>query len=279
MERHAAVPQHGAARPAWIWPVRLPGVVADQLLGVAQWLGERVGSWPRWLLAGALAGAVPLLLQTASGLPVGRALTALLVTLLLLGAVARDWTGRGLTAVAAAFLIHNALAVALFAQDRARLTEGFPDGAAYWAQTHDWLLTGLSPEAALSGWLPAQAQLLAAVVLFSYTSLGFIPFWYGLYEVDLMNGYVAELLRHSHVPGTALALGWHPWSLCRGAGYLFLTFEVASLSLARLTGVRLSTPARRRRRWLAGLALLLLDGVLKYFLLEPVRRTLAANLV
>jgi hypothetical protein len=76
----------------------------------------------------------------------------------------------------------------------------------------------------------------------------------------------------------ALAVGWHPWSLCRGLGYLFVTFEVANLSLGRLAGVPLSTPARRWRRWAAGITLLLLDGLLKFLLLEPVRRTLAANL-
>jgi hypothetical protein len=260
--------------------VRVPGAVAAQLLDLARRLGARVGGWPRWLLAGVLAGALPLLLlEAGAGLPVGRGLTAVLITPLLLGALAHDWTGRGLTAVGAAFLAHNGLAVALFAQDGARLAASFPDGAAYWAQTRAWLVSGVSPENVLSFWLPAQAQLFAAVVLFSYTSLGFIPFWYGLYEVDLMNGYVSQLLLHSHDPWTALALGWHPWSLCRGLGYLFLTFEVASLSLARLTGVRLSTPGRRRRRWLVGLAFLLLDGALKSALLEPVRRTLAANLV
>jgi hypothetical protein len=249
------------------------------LLDLARRLGERLGRWPRWLLAGALAGAAPLWVEVGTGLPVGRGLTALLLALLLLAAVAHDWPGRGLGSVGTALLVHNGLVIALFAHDRAQLTERFPDGAAYWAETHLWLVSGVSPEYELSWWLPAQGQLLAGMILFGYTSLGVIPFWRGLYEADLMNGYVSQLLLHSHDPWPALALGWHPWSLCRGVGYLFLTFEVASLSLARLTGVRLSTPARRRRRWLAGLTFLLLDVVLKFFLLEPVRRILAANLV
>src|SRR5262249_54083258 len=135
------------------------------------------------------------------------------------------------------------------------------------------------PEGAAQGWVAAQGQLLGGVVLFCYTSLGFLPFWQGLYEVDLMNGYVSQLLVHSHDPWTALALGWHPWSQCRGIGYLFVTFEVTSLSLARLTGVRLSTRARRCRRWLAGLTFLLLDMLLKFYLLDSVRQALAANLI
>ena len=74
------------------------------------------------------------------------------------------------------------------------------------------------------------------------------------------------------------ALGWHPWSLCRGLGYLFLTYEIASLSLARLTGVSLSPWQRRLGRWLIGLTFLMLDGLLKYLCLDPVRQILAGHL-
>jgi hypothetical protein len=116
------------------------------------------------------------------------------------------------------------------------------------------------------------------MVAFTYTSLGLIPFWQGLYEVDLMNFYVGRLVAGSQSPALALAVGWHPWSLCRGAGYLVLTYEVASLSLARLVGERLSTPGARRKRWLVGLGLLVLDGGIKFLCLEPVRQVLAGNL-
>ena len=62
----------------------------------------------------------------------------------------------------------------------------------------------------------------------------------------------------------ALAVGWHPWSLCRGLGYGLLTFEVVSYSYQRLTGSTVSTPRRRAWRWALGLALLVLDGMLKW---------------
>jgi hypothetical protein len=127
--------------------------------------------------------------------------------------------------------------------------------------------------------LPAHVQLLGGVVLFAYTSLGLVPFWEGFYQVDLMNGYVSQLVLHSHNPWTALGLGWHPWSICRGIGFCVITFEMCSISLGRLTGAPLSTCSRRRARWLAGLGFLLLDTALKYILLEPVRMVLAANLL
>jgi hypothetical protein len=117
-----------------------------------------------------------------------------------------------------------------------------------------------------------------AMALFTYTSLGFIPLWQGFYEVDLMNFYVGQLLAHSSSPWSALILGWHPWSLCRAAGYFFLTFEVTSVSFERLTGRQMSTPGSRRLRWAAGISFLLLDGATKYLLLDAVRKSLAENL-
>jgi hypothetical protein len=259
--------------------LRFPARTAAQILGAAQNLGAWLGPLHWWLLAGAVLGVVPLGFEAVTELPVSRLVTAILLAPLLAAAVARDALGRGVGVVLAAFLSHALLAIALFASDGDRLRTLFPDGAAYWQETHQWLVTGQSREYELSWWVPAHVQLLGSMALFTYTSLGFLTFWQGLYEVDLMNGYVGQLLRHSDNPATALALGWHPWSLCRGAGYLFLTFEIASLSLTRLTGVPLSTRKRQRRRWVMGFSLLVLDGLLKFWLLEPVRRILAANLL
>lgn len=115
------------------------------------------------------------------------------------------------------------------------------------------------------------------MVVWCYLSLGFVPLAQGLYELDLMNVYVGRLLGSSE-PGPGLLFAWHPWSLCRGIGFLFLTFELTSLSFARLTGVQLSRSQRRWFRWQLGLGFLCLDGVIKYFCLEPVRRILAAHL-
>jgi hypothetical protein len=180
--------------------------------------------------------------------------------------------------VGVAFAAHSVLVIGLAALDPVGLAVIFPDGEAYWEQSREWIVSGASREYQPGWWLPAHFQLLAAMAAFTYTSLGLISLWQGFHEVDLMNFYVGALLAHSRHPGVALTVGWHPWSVCRGLGYLVLTFEVASFSLQRLTGVPLSPTGRRWRRWLAGLALLLLDGLLKYTLLEPVRQVLAANL-
>src|SRR5205085_319979 len=105
--------------------------------------------------------------------------------------------------VAAAFLSHSGLMIALAASDPAGLPAAFPAGQAYWHASRDWIVTGRSPEYEPGWWLPAHCQLFAGMVVFTYTSLGVIPFWQGFHEVDLMNCYVGQLLVHSHDPWTA----------------------------------------------------------------------------
>jgi hypothetical protein len=233
---------------------------------------------PSWLLSGAVIGAAPLLADYLLGWRVNHGLSALLLLPLLVAAVARDAVALGLGALAASFGTHAVLAITLVVHDPAGMALMFPEGEAYWGQSRDWLLTGTSREYSPGWWLPAHGQLLAVSTCSTYTSLGWVPLWQGFHEVDLMNHYVGRLVVHSRSPGVALAVGWHPWSVCRGVGYLFITFEVVSISLQRLTGRALSTAARRRNRWAVGLTLLVLDGLLKFFWLEPARQILAANL-
>lgn len=274
-----AMPGAAAAAPRWLWPIRLPPRIGAQLLTRARRLGAWLGPWPCWLLAGALVGLGPCLLDYVTGLPVGRLLTAVLLAPLLVAAIVQDSVARGLGTVAAAFGMHSIVVILLAAHEPATLAAVMPDGQRYWQESHQWITTGLSREYDLRWWLPAHVQWFGAVTMFTYLSLGFVTFWQGLYEVDLMNFYVGQLLAHSSNPLLALGLGWHPWSLCRAVGYLFISFEVASYSCERLTQTPLSSRRRRQVRWLVGLSFLLLDGALKYFMLETVRGALAANMI
>jgi hypothetical protein len=248
------------------------------VLGSVQDLEARLPRFSAWVALGVLLGSAPVLLDYATGWCSHRVVTAALLAPLLLAAVARDREARGLTVVGAAFLAHCAAVIVLATRDPEGTAVLCTDGPDYWQRSRDWIATGVSREYDLGWWLPAHVQLLAAVVLFAYTSLGLVPLVQGLYEVDLMNFYVARLLAQAESPGVGLALAWHPWSICRGVGYLLLTYEVTSLSLARLTGVSLSPWPRRRQRWLLGLGFLAADAVVKYLCLEPVRRILAVHL-
>jgi hypothetical protein len=231
--------------------------------------------WPRWLAIGIALGAIPVLVDFRTGWSVSRAATALLGFPLLLAAVARDRMRGGLTCLATAFIAHALMMMSLAAADPARLAISFPEGQEYLEETHRWILTGESVKYDLGWWGPVHVQLAAVMLLWGYLSLGLVPLLQGLHEIDLMNFYVGQLVASAGHPGPGLLLAWHPWSLCRGVGFIFLTFEIASFSLARLTGEPLSPSSARRRRWLLGLGFLALDVTIKWFFSETVRRTLA----
>jgi hypothetical protein len=231
-----------------------------------------------WLAVGVVVGVAPLLFDYASGVPTQRLVTALLLTPLMLAAIARDQLGRAWLALGSALLVHNVLAVLLVMHDPVRMAGLIDGGPAYWDKTLRWLQTGENDEYALRYWVPHHLQLLAAMTFFTYVSLGWVTLWRGFYEIDWMNYYVGNLMTHSQSPWPAVAVGWHPWSICRGVGFVFLTYEVASWSFQRLTGVPLSSPSRRLARWGVGIGLLLVDAAIKFFFMEDVRVILSGNL-
>jgi len=251
----------GVARSAW----QAAGL-ADPLLDT-----------PWWWVAAVFAGIGPLALGYATGSWWQQPLGAFLLFVLLLAAVRRDrpWLGMGVLAVG--FATHNALAIALAYTDPVGSSAVMPDGRTYYEAQVVWITTGVDPEYDWINWIPAHLHLILGITVLCITSLGLLPLVQGLYEVDLMNYYVGNLLANSEQPLTALFLGWHPWSAVRGLCYMVLVYEVASWSLERLTARNLSTPSARRRRWATALALFAADGVIKLLALDYVRNGLAAN--
>jgi hypothetical protein len=264
------------------WLGRIVRARARALLALVgrlgDWLDGWLGGWPGWLLAGVLAGVLPGLACATLGWPGQHLLTALACWPLLLAAVSQDRLDRATLTLGSAALAHAGFVFAFVALDAARANALYPPGAAYWLQTQQWIVTGQAPEYDTRNWLPAHGQLFIAVVLLSVCSLGWLPLWQGFREADLMNYYVGHLLTQSADPLTALVWGWHPWSVCRGVGYVVVVFEVSSATLAWLAGQPLSPRGRRQRRWLLGVLFLLADACLKYLCSDGVRRVLAANL-
>jgi hypothetical protein len=273
------IPEPLPPAPRWLWPVRLQPSIGAITLRWSLNLGSRLGPWYRWLAVGAVVGAAPFLVIGLVGWETVGLLTALSLTPLLAAAAVRDRPVLGLGTIGVAFVVHNAIAITLAAHDPASIASLFPRGQDYWHQTRDWLVTGVSREYDVGYWLPAHAQMALVMTAFTYLSLGFITLWHGFYEVDLMNCYVGHLLNESGDSGVVLLLGWHPWSICRGIGFLFLTYAVVAFSLERLTGSRFSTGGRRLRHCILGIFFLVLDAALKYLLLEDVRTLLVANLL
>src|SRR5687767_212118 len=105
-------------------------------------LAERLGPLPVWLFAAVLIATLPLLIGYAVGRQGDHAVTALLLTPLLVAAAARDDLARGVGALGTAFLAHSILAMGLAAHDPAGMDALFPAGAAYWEQSRTWIATG-----------------------------------------------------------------------------------------------------------------------------------------
>ena len=257
----------GLLRSAGNFLFRLSGVTAPCCRG---------GWWVVWAIA---VGAIPVLISFALLLPGHQWISALALAALCLG-LARDnaWC-RGMGLIGLTFAVHSVLVIALAAAAPQRTAAILPGAADYWDKQQTWIKTGVDPEYQLEAWVPAHLQLLAASSLFTFTSLGTITFGQGFYEVDLMNYYNAQLLGRSHSAPLALLLGWHIWSVLRGLGYLLLTFEIISLSLAAWSGRNLCTWRERAARWSAGIGLLAADGIAKFLLLDAVRAHLDANLL
>jgi hypothetical protein len=262
----------------WIGVLGPPAWLRGQLLAGLRALGERLRPWPIWVALGIVLGAGPPGLDYLLGTCTHRWLTVLGVAPFFLSALVHDWQGRGMGLLACLFVAHNVLMIVLAAHDPAGLAVVCGEGPDYWQKSRAWIATGACPDYERDWWIPAHFQLLGAVVVLSYASLGLVTVGHGLYEVDLMNFYVGRLLAQADAFTPALLLGWHPWSACRGVGFLLVTYEVASLSLSRLTGWPLSTGRRRRARWALGLTFLLGDGLIKFFLMEPIRQVLAGHL-
>ena len=265
-------------RPRWIGGIRPPLRFARAFHRRLGWIGAALGPTHRWLAVSAAVGGVPLLASYATGVGGHGQVSAVLLTIVLCAASVRDRVGLALSAIACAFLAHCALSVALAAHDPSGAAAIMPGGRAYWEHSRAWIETGLKPEYEFGSWLPAHAQLLLGVIVFGWTSFGAIAAWEGFYEVDLMNYYVGQLLTHSDNSLVAIGCGWHPWSVCRGVGFLLILHESVRASVRSFVGLPPCVDRWMAVRILVGIAFVLGDAVLKLTILDSVRETLHAHL-
>ena len=211
--------------------------------------------------------------------PIDRIITMCLAMPLLIGAAKADSLRQGIGVLCAVFAAHSGVVIGLTVLAPDRIAALLPFGQTYWHESHHWIVSGVNPEYELSSWVPAHAIALFGVPLLSYISLGGVLLLNGLFQVDMMNVYVGNLISTSHNPFIALGLGWHPWSVTRGIGFLVLGFEAVSWSLQRMTHTIISSPRRRTARCCLGVGFLLLDATVKLTLMETVRSILNSNLI
>ncbi len=267
-----------SADARWLGPIRIPAHTSAHAWRMAAVATPLTQGW-RWWVSCVLAGAGPLALGWLLSTSWHQGLTALLLFFLLLAAVREERPWLGGLGLGLGFAAHSALAIGLAWSDPAGASAIMPDGEGYWNAQRLWITTGVDPEYDPWNWAPAHLHLLVGIVVLSFVSFGLAALAQGVYEVDLMNYYVGNLLARSSDPVTALLLGWHPWSVLRGLCYVVLVYEVASWSLQRFTGRTLASPDTRKRRWALGLGFFVADALVKIVMLDVVRDGLAANLL
>jgi len=241
-------------------------------------LGTPLLTHSRWWLAATACGVVPLLLGALLGTSAHQYAMAVGLFVLLIAALREDQPWWALGALAVGFASHNAVAIALAASAPERAAACMPDGAGYLAAQLEWIRTGQDPEYDWVNWVPAHLHLLVGMTLMALTSMGLLVLVQGVYEVDLMNYYVGQVIAQSSDPVIALFAGWHPWSAIRGFCYVLLTVEVASLSLSWWTGRTLGTRRAHLWRWGGALTFFALDMAVKWLTLDVVRSALASTL-
>lgn len=254
------------------------GRFGQGFLQIAKALADLERGW-RWVPLAVAVGTLPLLACWPLGQSVHQPISGLLLALLLWGAIHDRRAGVGLAIILLAFASHSFLAITISASFPEQAAALFPDGAEYWAKQQAWIRTGHDPEYEIASWLPIHLQLGVACFVLAPLSLGLAIFARGFYEVDLMNFYVGNLLRESGGAFGAMAVGWHPWSICRGLCYVFLTYELVAWVSAWLTR-RSRAPGRGRALRLGvALAFFVADCVIKSTCTEGVRGVLHAALV
>ncbi|MFT5523533.1 MAG: hypothetical protein ACI9HK_001480 [Pirellulaceae bacterium] len=265
------------ARERQGWPSRLRHALGVRVYRVSGWASPACRDW-RWIPTAVAIGTLPLLISVLSGAAGQQLVSAVLLALCCLYFCREDQWVKGSTLITLTFCAHCGLAILLANQMPMRASRVMPDAEDYWQKQVRWIETGKDSEYELKNWVPAHAQMLAGTSLLSFTSFGTITFYEGFHQVDLMNYYNAQLINRSVSGRRSLMMGWHLWSMLRGVGYVFLTFEVISLSLQLLSQIAISTRQNRIIRWSLGLTFVFADCLVKYNMLGYVRNQLFDNL-
>jgi hypothetical protein len=230
------------------------------------------GIW--WIPAAILCGTVPFLLSWQLGVTGQAYVSALLLALICLGCARSGRWLQGVAVIVVTFVSHCVLVTYASSLDPQGTSAILPGAHAYWERQLTWIRTGIDPEYRTGEWLGAHAQLAAACSVFTITSLGWLTFLEGFKEVDLMNYYAGRLWASSGHVETALA-GWHIWSMLRGAGFALLTMTLIMLVVQwfQTKRFRVAWP-----RLIAGVALLIVDVIVKSQTMPAVREVLSAHL-
>ncbi|HEX5758151.1 MAG TPA: hypothetical protein VF121_03060 [Thermoanaerobaculia bacterium] len=208
-------------------------------------------------------------------LPGGRWLFPLVAPLALYPAfrervVARDWRAAWGLAMLWAFLLSAGVVILTLARPEVAAA-GILNGEPYREEMFGWIATGEGREADWRAFLPQHLLHLAAFLLLTYVSGGYLGLALGAALVAYMSYFVGSYAAASGAPLLGALAAWVPWSVVRVAAFVLL-----GCLLARPLLVRRPWPFDRREARLFALAGagILADVLLKALLARPYGRFL-----
>jgi hypothetical protein len=174
----------------------------------------------------------------------------------------RDYVGAwGLAMTWAVLLSAGVIALAIWSPDLVR--NGIVHGEPYRREMFGWVDTGVAPENDWHRFLPTHLLHLAAFVLLTWASAGYLGLALGALLVGFMSWFVGSYAAASGHPLAGSFLAWVPWSVIR-----VFAFVLLGAVFARPVLVRRIWPFERPEIRLMGLAAagILADLLIKTFL-------------
>ncbi len=210
------------------------------------------------------------LLPLLAAVPGGRWLLPLLAPLVLYPSfrervAARDYSAAwGLTMLWAFLLSAGVVLLTWLWPEAAR--DGIWNGETYRAEMFGWIATGAGREADWRASLPQHLLHLAAFLVLTYVSAGYLGLALGAALVAYMSYFVGSYAAASGAPLLGAVAAWVPWSVVRVAAFVLL-----GCLLARPLLVRRPWPFERReaRLFALGFAGIVADVLLKAALARP----------
>ncbi|MGK7924187.1 MAG: hypothetical protein AB4290_02855 [Spirulina sp.] len=111
-------------------------------------------------------------------------------------------------------------------------------GAGYTEEMFHWIRTGEGAEGSLALFLPDHLKQYGIFCVLSFMTLGSAALFFGTFQLNYMNFYVAELARQSTNPFLAVCLAWYPWSILRTIGFICTGITLTVLGLNLLNRIR-----------------------------------------
>lgn len=139
--------------------------------------------------------------------------------------------------------------IVLVALRPALAARGILHGPAYTTEMAGWVVHGVGKEVTPAAFVPEHMLHLAAFLLLTVVSGGYLGLVLGAFLMGYMSYFVGMLATESTRPVVAGLAAWVPWSVIR-----VMSFVLLGALLARPLLVRRRWPFERREAWLFALA-------------------------